>query len=310
MLGAHDPDFPQLMMRLLLALWATLILLHSDKRRATLPFKVALSVLIVLAHLFTFLVVSSFSNLPLTFEAMANVIDVARYGSMFAAVVVVGVLFRLWTSRSKATEQSTKAPQKSEHLILVCLLFGISCITTTLIVLGVDFPPNSSPNAIERFHAYSMLHLLTSTAMWSIATVTAMQLTFLSSPSDFTAVEDKRVGKRRRRTKDRDYAPHPHLLTWAASILVVLELFALGAILTTPIPNAPEALETRALAWAFAGTILVAYFVSLMIAVRIAHFHRAKVVSQWTSLTLASWIASLTLAVACSLPPAWPWSSL
>lgn len=139
------------------------------------------------------------------------------------------------------------------------------------------------------------LHWAVVSMTWGIGLFYCVQLTSVSSPSDFDPGTE---------------SPVKWLRPFAfATILFVLSMVVCGSIFFAE--RRPERIETvrdQLMPMVFALTWLILSFVVWMIPARLYRFDLQGQAKEWVSLALAAWIAFLCLGLVAFLPSAWPWS--
>ncbi|MFK7735782.1 MAG: hypothetical protein AB8B50_07135 [Pirellulaceae bacterium] len=139
------------------------------------------------------------------------------------------------------------------------------------------------------------LHWVVVSLTWGLGLFYCVQLTILSSPSDFDSEASTPVN-------------------WLRSFSLSTLLFAVSMLVCVSIffaERRPERIETvrdHLLPMVFAFTWLLLSFVAWMIPARLYRFLQQGQAKEWVSLTLAAWIAFLCLGLVAFLPSAWPWS--
>lgn len=134
---------------------------------------------------------------------------------------------------------------------------------------------------------------LTAAAMLACGLVSSLELTYLGSPDALVFSTLRSLNWR-----------------WVARLTATL--FAAHILLslwwiTRPI-NELQSWEIQAVGRIFVLTQTLACFVGWMVPHRLAKFQRQHVAPRgWTSLTLAAWLATLSLSVVLALPADWPW---
>ena len=176
--------------------------------------------------------------------------------------------------------------RKSETL-LCCLSVGASAS-----VLFLAIQAETSGGLIG---GMQVMHLLAAAIAAGVAFACSVELTFLSSPDALRPAVGNKV--------------HWSAIGWIALIVFLAEFVVSAAIMAAAIDERSSVVE-QLFPKVYALSLLVVHFVVWMVPHRVAGFQRTGSASQWTSLTLASWLGVLGLAVVNSLPNNWPWELL
>ena len=182
-------------------------------------------------------------------------------------------------THSPASSSSTTSPMSCIDLLgflIVALAIAISVYSTA---------PSPKSNAW-----LSTIHTLAACGLWGVGIFCALELTFGSAPLSLSAVSWSGVAT-------------VALLCWIAETCIA------ATIILTPFDDTVD-FQSVAMTRLFAISILLVDFVVWMIPHRVANFKRTGKATAWVSLTLAAWLGTLSLAVLCGLPSAWPWQSV
>lgn len=186
----------------------------------------------------------------------------------------------------QASERSSSVPRLTESLV---------CYVTVVTSSVALFLAGRSATGIGLIAYVQHMHLIAAAMAAGVALACSIELTFLASPDALRPAMGHKV---------KWYA-----IAWFALLVFLVELVASAAILVAPVDEQSDALA-QLFPRVFALSLVIVNFVAWMVPQRVAGFQRAGEATQWTSLTLASWIGVLGLLVVNALPSNWPWGLL
>lgn len=190
------------------------------------------------------------------------------------------------TASPNTASLSTFASRPTE--IWVCCL----CVGVSALVLLLQGRTDTASGLIATLYT---LHVLAAAVAGGVALACSIELTFFSSPDALRPATRRRV--------------RWQAIAWVALLVFLAELGASAGILFAPVDKEAGAM-VQLFPRVFALSLMVVNFVAWMVPHRVAAFQRSGEATQWTSLTLASWLGVLGLLVVNTLPSNWPWDLL
>ena len=144
---------------------------------------------------------------------------------------------------------------------------------------------------------YAAMATISSTGLWAIAVVSAMELTFLSSPLNLSPPNGPRVSW----TGIASFGLAAFVLCLMVSSLMLLRENGL---------DGNDRLIDQAMPKVFALTWMILGCIVWIVPHRVRSFQKSGVAKEWTTLALTSWIGLVCFSVIAVLPNNWPWRLL
>lgn len=164
----------------------------------------------------------------------------------------------------------------------------LQVVTGKLMVLFAAWSIYTAASGLPLTRWTCVLHAVTTIVFLAASLATAIELTFISSPSGSTLANWKQ-------------------LSLIAIVAWLGELACVSQVLFW-FDDSNRDFNNSILVLVFAITVVVINFIVWMIPHRLTQFANKGTTSDWVSLTIASWTVTLCLVLVILLPFNWPWT--